>query len=69
MPLNKRFVSALITEKKEGVWYVEITYSYYGVSEYMECKICDSKEEAIRFLLDQRCAKYLSIIDKDGMNV
>lgn len=69
MPLDRRFLHAVIVEDRNA-WDAVIYYSYYGLYTYDDRNRCDTKDEAIRWVLEQRCGKTkLSITNKEGLNV
>ena len=60
MTLNKMFVKSKI-QKKNGVYIVVTTYSYYYLYHYQEVEIYSTLEEAQAGLLQARCSGHLVI--------
>ena len=68
--LAKQFVKAEIKELLPNCWSVIITYSYYGMYEYVESHVCNTLESALRWLLVQRCGSdRLRVVNAQGVNV
>jgi len=60
--LSRMFVKAKI-EKKNGVFIIIITYSYYYLYHFDEIEVCATLQEAESKLLKIRCSGHLVIIN------
>ena len=70
MPLARQFKKCEIKELLPNVWSVIITFSYYGMYDFVESHISNTLESALRWLLIQRCgADRLRVINAQGLNV
>lgn len=61
MVWSKSFVKAKI-EKKNNVFVVIITYSYYFLYYFDEIEICTTLQEAEHTLLMIRCSGHLNVM-------
>jgi hypothetical protein len=53
-----------------GVWTVRVTYSAYGIYNFEEVEVCDSREKAKSWLLYARCGgrQGLRVVDINGLS-
>lgn len=67
MPLDRKFISAEITEMAKGqAWICSITYSFYGLYEFTNTWVFNTQQECERKLLLERCNGFLTIKNKLG---
>ena len=60
--LSRMFVKARI-EKKNNIYVIIITYSYYYLYYFDEIEICATLQEAEHKLLEIRCSGHLVILN------
>jgi hypothetical protein len=68
--LGRQFCAASVTETLPGVWEVRVTYSAYGLYQFVEVEVCDSREKAKSWLLYARCGgrQGLRVVDINGLS-
>ena len=66
MTLDKQFVRCCLRRIKCD-WEVEITYLYYGWSEFTESKILSSYHKALAYALSERCHGNVEIEDDEDI--
>lgn len=67
--LHRQFIQASIVETLKDVWAVTVVYSYYGLYNFTESQITSSRNDAMLWLLKQRCENRLSVVDVSGVNI
>jgi len=54
MTLSRQFVKAEI-KAHDGIFQASITYSYYGLYQFVEHQVCGSLDAAKMWVIEKRC--------------